>query len=1253
MDTYLEVLLMVTGTGDFVLKRARIPEAFADATLTGGFPIHLDILFEKIFTACSGKHSRMQTDWRTLIDAQFWKIFIMFGHSVLQDARTLSSKVLVNKFQARVGDASGREKAKLLGRVISSTLSFMLNCARTRDNHSGLSPPRHLHGIIENSANTSPPSQNSSPNAVHVPLPLHVLRHVNILDAAAYVSRRDTQATNSTPKLVVAPLHLISSCDNPLDRWRGGHWGMNTTAASATAYTPLEYLLLFQSLVVYGNRDEDFIRISDLLANNALVKDGPTYDAQRLSVDALRQLYIQLLQEELRTEEPETKDDAVQPGSRKRKLPTPPIPSLKDAQQHKDKLPALVDRLYARYRDYMIQAIREDERRFALVQQEIAEIERGEWDERILKEDQAVAHRNGVVPVEIPQSKTNGNVTAQPPILPEAKPVEPVEVQPPENLKPVEVVREPVKEAVPPAEPVKDPPVSVPSKPSPPIVASPRTETRPEGLAITDVLNSQQKPVLAPPQIDQRPPQIRSPQTGPHQIIPPQNGRPQNGPPQNLPSQNVPPQNVVPQNGRPQNGPPQNGHLQNGPQQSGPPPFRPPQNQQTVQHPPPHPQIAQQRPGSNGSHVQHGSPLQPQPSPQQYTWETPYGPQHQPPQYPTASNHPPNHPSPFTSPQYPPNFGLPPRGTFPNQHGLPPPHPHVPSSPSPLNTQHPHTILLPPPNGMGRSPSSPGMPPLDALADIAGQQFRAPSGSPMMQQQQMIAPPVGYQQPYPQQQRPPPSNGQPQWNPQYPPQYHGSPQAYQQFQSPQNPRIPFPPRPDLVAPENRQYTSPYNASQGPKAPVPLVSQNQTPKSRPSQPNTPISQGFPKFKTGSGTRWTPNPTASTPRPNKVVLPPTMEPLSPILRPAKLPVTKKAILRKEQKVEPQKPKQEIEPQKKEQKTEPTKASKAVQRGARRPRGADSPASSVVAASHRSPSVTPHADELSMDNEIANRHVKQEVATPIGIEDAGDTTADEASVLPPHHSRQAPSPRQSVKRKRSPIPTLESRPPSTPPTHVLWTRAFPKISASALESVSGHRNASTFAAPVKEHNAPGYKHLILRPQDLKSIRSAINAGHRAASAAAPPDLGPQTNVMLPISEDLIPPKGIINNAQLEKELMRMFANAIMFNADPNRGFGRRLNGGGKGKVGDIVGYEIDEDGVVKDTRAMFADVEKVITNLRSAERRSEELREASLAAAGTAGTVAGTTAEEDEAVDELAGDGDGSTSNVGSVAKRRRKA
>jgi hypothetical protein len=303
--------------------------------------------------------------------------------------------------------------------------------------------------------------------------------------------------------------------------------------------------------------------------------------------------------------------------------------------------------------------------------------------------------------------------------------------------------------------------------------------------------------------------------------------------------------------------------------------------------------------------------------------------------------------------------------------------------------------------------------------------------------------------------------------------------------------------------------------------------------------------------------------------------------------------------------------------------------------------------------------HADELSLDN-----NVKEEVNTPLslgGEDETGDTTADDASLPPSQRQFSRPkNPASSpsrLKRKRDSVPSTprESREPSGPPTHVLWTRNFPKISVSALESISGHRNASIFAAPIKERDAPGYKHLILRPQDLKSIKSAILAGQRAAAEKEKQmgeNMKAESSILLPISEDLIPPKGIINASQLEKELMRMFANAVMFNADPDRGFGSRM-GSRKGKKGG-EGYEIDEDSIIKDTKSMFADVERIVQGLRSAEAPISGVgfgmgvggRGSSVGRGSRRGSSIVNTEDDEE--DELAGDG-----GVKEVpAKRRRR-
>ncbi|KAH8811605.1 hypothetical protein F5884DRAFT_670945 [Xylogone sp. PMI_703] len=934
---------------------------------------------------------------------------------------------------------------------------------------------------------------------------------------------------------------------------------MNTT----TAYTQLECLLLFQSLVAYGTDSSAFDRISDLLKNNTLVKGGDTYDPNRLSVDALRELYQTLLREENKSDDEKT--DGVEDGSpsptpsRKRKLQSP---SLKDSYDVTEKkLSILVDRLYARYRDYMIRAIREDERRYAKVQQEIVEIERGDWDERILREKKALVKENGLAtpPPSFPQKqqqqeptvekKTNGQLPTE-----EAVPQDSSPAEIPQTAQVPPTILEPTKE--------KETATPVPAPSQPAVKPAPQPtqqepSTRPEGLAISDVLNSAASTRPATPQVEV--PSL--PKTDSHT--------------------------------------PQANGIQkpagSAAESKGPSPVQP----------------------NQPSQPQHAQPSQPweqpyQPSPAQHPLPYPPGPpysQFNPAQYPQTSQHPQPFPHP-PQPHGPPYPGPPPYPQQPQHHQF------VPSSP---HATVPAPIVLPPPNAVHKPPGgSPGRQP---LPDLAGQHYR-PSSASSQVQQQLQQLPGSYPPPYPPQQRPVSSNGPPpQWNQPYP-QYQPPPQGYPYTPQVPGQRPPYPPRPELIPPDSRQYNSPYNANQAPRPPVTIPSQPasvSTPKGRPSLPSTPVSHSQHKFITGTATHWTPNPTGSTPRHRQETKPPAVEPLSPVLKPAKtveickdIPKSKSQL----QQTEKHHPKpSELIPR---------------QRGRQRTR-AESTASSAVAGPRRSQSAVSHTDELALDTEGTSRRVKQEVATPRGVEDIGDTTADESTVKRKRPIKEAPSPRYPTKRKR--LESIDRREPTGPPTQVLWTRAFPKISAQALEAISGHRNASTFAAPVKERDAPGYRDVILRPQDLKSIRSAITAGNRAAAAVAPEDQT-QSSIWLPISEDLIPPKGIINFAQLEKELMRMFANAIMFNADPNRGFGRNFDAAARGdddeEEADKTGYEFDENGVVKETTAMYADVERIISALRSAERGAEEAREMLVA--------------EDDEPDELAGDG--------SIAKRRRK-
>lgn len=337
----------------------------------------------------------------------------------------------------------------------------------------------------------------------------------------------------------------------------------------------------------------------------------------------------------------------------------------------------------------------------------------------------------------------------------------------------------------------------------------------------------------------------------------------------------------------------------------------------------------------------------------------------------------------------------------------------------------------------------------------------------------------------------------------------------------------------------------------------------------------------------------------------------------------------------------------------------------------------------------------------------------------------------------------PTTATKRKRdapsaSPTPRARSssnlQPPLTPrqkinksgPDFVIVSKTFGRTSQLLLNDITSHKLAGIFAKPLSERDAPGYKSLVHRPQDLKSIKAAINKGSRAAIAAieeveskdendddeatptptpkmpaAPANTnasseGPVGNgfYLVRVTDDLVPPKGIVNSSQLEMELVRMFANAVMFNPLPTseRGFGRSLRlrktggevgpYGARGRRGEnpernedeaergesepaIIGTTIsesefsaagsgsDEGGIIADAREMFEDVEKLVARWRELEGESMSGTNMSHAtpAAGVSGERHASLSASSVAAEEGDGDGTPSAGIAGSMRKRRR--
>ncbi|KAL6237299.1 Bromodomain-containing protein [Aspergillus navahoensis] len=270
------------------------------------------------------------------------------------------------------------------------------------------------------------------------------------------------------------------------------------------------------------------------------------------------------------------------------------------------------------------------------------------------------------------------------------------------------------------------------------------------------------------------------------------------------------------------------------------------------------------------------------------------------------------------------------------------------------------------------------------------------------------------------------------------------------------------------------------------------------------------------------------------------------------------------------------------------------------------------------------------LSRDDESGAEagKIKREVlSTPGGVDSVGPERSSTSQKAPVSDSRPG---RGRPKRKRSELPESDTQPQSElsqlphagldqSAPFVLCTRNFPRTGAPIMNDVLTHKHASIFTKPLTERDAPGYRDLIYRPQDLKSIKSSISQGSKAVAAATEaantpvadgespvPNAGtPSKNavLMLPKTEDVIPPKAIVNSAQLEKELIRMFTNAVMYNPIPQRGFGPAFPMAPDGGTGRRqYAPEPDDGGIIKDTLEMFEDVEQAVTTWRSAEIASK---------------------------------------------------
>ncbi|KAK5631230.1 hypothetical protein RRF57_006944 [Xylaria bambusicola] len=1016
--------------------------------------------------------------------------------------------------------------------------------------------------------------------------------------------------------LILAPIQHLQRRDGPLDNRRGGYWGMNNSRLSN--YTALE---------------------SPGTQKHPLILEQAEYDAGRLTPDALQQLALQLLSEEQRREAEAVAEkgaNGLSPATKKRKLQTPPLPTLKEAHEHPEKLLILVDRLYAQFRDELVRQIREDERQYQQREREIDEIERGEWDDRIRQEQRVDIASNGVPPekdVRLPSSNNHATpapapvqvpaqVTAQVPIqMPVPMPVQPrIQEQP----KRVETTSAPVVPTQPPPQalhekrplqPSPSPlapttvpapaPAPAPPTPTPPAVR-PTTEQRPYPTDVRPPLHESTRisngtaPVLQHPQMAPgyipRPSSTAPPQS---QLHAPDGALR----PENLPKAKSP---VPSQQGQAQAPPLKWEPLYQPPHHS---PHHPPHP-----HPPHHPSHQTPHPPP------HQTPV-PSPRPPYSTGQArPQGYSHIP-GSPQIPQHPPQHVQNYTGGRQTPGQSVPqPRFPIPGSNASSPP------------------VLLPPQTG----PIPPSLQslPVNATPDGTGQHVphQRPPSTPIVASPTPNAPRNGHTPhqipvlPTSTPVRPPPGLTTTQSataiQPPQPPNSvrHPTPQQHPRPQPlPQSLPVPTTPsQPQHLKTAQRSFGVLNNQqSKGLSGPdvvsrpqIPIQTPVSTPQtSRPPSMalvQTPLGPNDMSYVIrGHGTKWTSTPTPSTPRIKDVggyfdIESPDFEPISPPVRPAQLPKTSPNAEQKDL------------------------SKSAMKTDSSKLRGRPRTAQKAEAA--------PETGGTPVEPDVSVPTIKDEEATPQTLQEAIDTAVNET---PQSRTPTAMSSLPS-KRKRQDSPLHRGAP--TPATHVLWTRAFHKISMAALDQIIGHRYANMFANPIKPRLAPGYYDIIHRPQDLKGIQKAITAGSKAAAAtvATMPDIDPNSPVVwLPISIDLVPPRGIINIAQLERELIHMFANAIMYNPDPQRGLGPsflRSYQSNSEEGEDLRGYEFDENGVVKETRNMFAEVEKLLGDLRN-----EVVPRAHAIGTGSrsvSAAVGESSAVEEDGGDEQAGD-----------AKRRR--
>lgn len=893
-----------------------------------------------------------------------------------------------------------------------------------------------------------------------------------------------------------------------------GQWGM----PPLSAYTPFESLLFFQSLAALEARPTSFSAISDTLRNNHFIRDNVAFDANRLSPAALEELYTTLVEEgfdgnhAIADQNGHLKEAGiVNPKKRKITNTKAEAGNVDNALSYTTIVPGLISQLYARYKERVTKEIRNEEKRFKEIREDMQKLQKEEVElaPKIAETtSQPQPATSATDAMDIDASKQNDQVQAPLVRTAQSLPGKTEEARQPATIStqqlPIPDTRTPMPSVNQP-QPGQSPLIPVTSQQEPPPQSG-------EPVVSTETAAAQPgktQPLTQPPAGGNIGPKIPSTAAGKPSVLPPSQSATQTSSPVTGKVQVKVPS--APQQSRPPTQPSTRAGASNRDR-----PALPPGStivfpaQQGVSLPATSPGVAPRPPAQP---MVAGSPLVPPfPAGQQpfQQWSP-----HHTPQTPYSNV------SPFTNPAYG-NQPILERPVVPQ---------HAPTPGRPFTGPFPGPAPMTP----GTFPSATQSP----MVDVSGQQTpffaRTPSFSTTISKR-------------PSRQSVGTAGSLTPWK--------RSPRL--SISIPQTPGSPNRPKPEDVSPISDRAPSlePVEASTKKDD-----SRNKRPAAEGEHPKRGRKKSMPPLDLDkSGTR----------------------------------ADKSTLL--------------------------TRAKRAESTASTRSRGR-----SVVS-----------RDESATGSVAGHRTIKHEApTTPAGIiEDTevelrAGTRRRGATTTGP--SEEGPAKARS-KRKRDASEVLEpDTDHATPNRHesslVFCTRNFPRTGQPIMNDVAAHKHASIFAKPLTEREAPGYKDLIYRPQDLKSIKSAIHQGSKAVSAATEaastpadgespnPAAGtPSKNAVLTLqkSADLVPPKGIVNSSQLEKELIRMFANAVMFNPAPERerGFGPAFPMGkaDESRAGSQP-WEVDEGGIVRDTREMCDDVEQAVTRWRAAERTADELGNKSL--------------------------------------------